>query len=313
MALLLPVMCAALMALACLLALPEADAGGALRVRRPADATGDLVRLLERMGASELVQTLLALGRVELVAREVKGRLERRWGLVLTVPGALSAACVEWGLAALFAAWWSASVAGALVALVACAGWVLVRSSALLKREAAALAAELPALFRAVAGSLSAGQSLPQAIEYAATHGTGAAAGAFLRVSMRLRCGDSLDGALARLGEELDAPGVGLLVSALRISRRTGSPLGNLLEEAAELVERQQEFEQLLAVKTAQARLSARIVCSMPVVMVGLLLLISPDFQRGTATPVGMVAILGAALLDALALLAIRRVMRSVM
>ena len=47
-------------------------------------------------------------------------------------------------------------------------------------------------------------------------------------------------------------------------SHRTGSPLRDLLARSAALVERQGEFERELEVKTAQVRLSARIVCSLP-------------------------------------------------
>ena len=60
-------------------------------------------------------------------------------------------------------------------------------------------------------------------------------------------------------------------------------------------------------------RLSVRIVCLLPVVMVGLLALISPDFQRGLLTPSGVGCVLVALLLDGAALALIRRFMRGVL
>ena len=114
------------------------------------------------------------------------------------------------------------------------------------------------------------------------------------------------------LARDLDAPGVGLLTTALLISQRTGSPLRSLFDRAAALVERQGELERLLSVKTAQVRLSVRVVSALPPIMVGTLSLISPDFQRGVMTPVGLGCILVAAVLDAVAIVSIRALMRGI-
>lgn len=117
---------------------------------------------------------------------------------------------------------------------------------------------------------------------------------------------------MAQLSRELDAPGVGLLVTALAIAQRTGSPLRSLFQNSARLVERQGEYERLLAVKTAQVRLSVRIVCLLPLVLVCLLSLISVDYQNGLSTPAGAVSLLVAACMDGCALIVIRRLMRGV-
>ena len=87
----------------------------------------------------------------------------------------------------------------------------------------------------------------------------------------------------------------------------------DLLMRSARLVERQEEFERLLAVKTAQVRLSVRIVCTLPALMVGLLSAISPDFRAGLLTPVGMGCLVLAVVLDALALAIIRHLVRGVL
>ena len=117
---------------------------------------------------------------------------------------------------------------------------------------------------------------------------------------------------MVELGRELDAPGVGLLTTALVIAQRTGSPLRGLFQSSAQLVERQGEDERMLAVKTAQVRLSVRIVCLLPLMLVLLLSMISVDFQQGLATPAGTASILLAACMDGCALLIIRRLMRGV-
>ena len=81
---------------------------------------------------------------------------------------------------------------------------------------------------------------------------------------MQIKCGFPIEEAIEDLAERLDAPGVNLLASALVISHRTGSPLKSLLQKTAELVELQEKNQRLIATKTAQVRLSARIVCLLP-------------------------------------------------
>jgi tight adherence protein B len=207
----------------------------------------------------------------------------------------------------------SRSVVAALVAPVALVLGVPLWASSMARKRTRALAAEMPEVLRSLALALSSGETLAQAIDYVGTHARGPAAHAFSRVSMRMRCGDSTREALELLTDELDVPRVDLLVTALLVSQRTGSPLRSLLQTSAELAERQGELERLLEVKTAQVRLSARVVCLLPLVLVGLLSLISADFQAGVMTPAGALCVLIAMGMDGLALLIVRRLMRGVL
>lgn len=267
--------------------------------------------LLSRMGALPIVQATASLpgwGRMARRAREVAAR----WGIriddgraeALLVVGALTC-----GLLAALLFWSPIAGLAAVAGIVLLLGAWDARAKAALARE---LVQEMPAVFRTLSVAMGSGQTLAQAVEYVGAHERGPAAEPFGRLSLRLRCGLGTEEALGLLAEELDAPGVELLATALVVSHRTGSPLRELLARSARLVERQGEFQRLLAVKTAQVRLSVRIVCALPVVLVLLLALISPDFQRGLLTPVGMASVLLALAIDALALLIIRKLMRGV-
>ena len=132
-------------------------------------------------------------------------------------------------------------------------------------------------------------------------------------MSLRLRCGVSTEQAVGLLAKELEVPGAQLLATALVVSHRTGSPLKDLLVRSARLAERQGEFERLLSVKTAQVRLSVRIVCLLPAAMLLILALVSPDFQQGLLTPAGVGCVTLAVALDLAALLIIRRMVRGVL
>lgn len=216
-------------------------------------------------------------------------------------------------LSALLCVLWSRSPLGMVAPLVAwCAGVPAWDASRRARRERE-LGAEMPGVFRTLAMALGSGETLAQAIGYVGDHQGGIVGPAFRNASMRLRCGMTVQQALGALVEELDAPGVSLLATALSISQRTGCPLRSLFQQSALLVERQGDFERLLSVKTAQVRLSAQIVSALPALLVAILSLISPDFQHGLMTVPGMVCVTVAALMDMAALLVIRRLMKGVL
>lgn len=203
-------------------------------------------------------------------------------------------------------------VAGACAGMASVAGAVAWDAS-LVRRRRRELMEELPGIYRTLSVAMGSGQTLAQAVEYVGSRGQGAGARAFARMSLRLRCGVGTEEAVELLADELAAPGADMLATALVISHRTGSPLRELLLRTARLVERQGEFERLLSVRTAQVRLSIKIVCLLPVVMIALLALISPDFQRGLLTASGLTCVTLAAALDGLALLIVRRIVRGVL
>ena len=70
------------------------------------------------------------------------------------------------------------------------------------------------------------------------------------------------------------------------------------------------ELKRRLDVKTSQARMSAHMVAAMPAGICAVLALLSADFRRGLATPVGAGAVVLGLALNAVALVVIRRIMR---
>lgn len=268
-------------------------------------------RGLARMGRAWPVAWLAAQGPARELARGL-ARAVAPYGLDLDVWSA-SAALLCALLAAVLAAGalFASPVAGVACGAVA-VGSLAARELARRRRTSREVAAAMPGIYRTLSVALGAGQTLAQAVEYVGSHERGPAAGVFARMSLRLRCGVPTEEAVGLLASELGTPGAGLLATALVISHRTGSPLRELLMRSAALAERQGEFERLLSVKTAQVRLSVRIVCLMPAVMIAVLALVSPDFQRGLLTPTGLGCVTLAALLDGVALLLIRRLLRGV-
>lgn len=185
-------------------------------------------------------------------------------------------------------------------------------ASILTHKQYARLCRDMPDVFRILGMGLSSGLSLTQAIGYVGVHKQGIAGKAFQEASLRLRCGSSISDVLEDIAQRLRAPGVKFLVTALSISQRTGSPLKDLFRRSAKLVEQQEQFKRLLMVKTAQVRLSVRVVSSLPVILICVLSVLSVDFQKGLSRPLGMASLCIACVLDVVALFVISHLMKGV-
>lgn len=282
------------------------------RSRRPGRARVAMPRALEAVGASSPVRALERWGAWRSVAGELDRAL-RATGDAYPRHAASGLLALSWACCAACLWWLSSSLLGLVVGLVAVPLAVAARASALARAREAALVGEMPDVLRSLATALGAGGTLPQAIEYVATHERGAIAREFERAALGLRCGGTVRDALEGIERRLDVPGVELMTCALLISQRTGSPLRGLFSRSAALVEDQAALKALLSTKTAQVRLSVRIVCLMPVTMVVLLSLMSPEFRAGVMGTTGAACVCVAALLDVVAVLIVRRLMRGVL
>ena len=229
---------------------------------------------------------------------QVSGR-EAELGLLVVA----SAACaVAVGVAVMSPA---GALAGLAVPCVMCAG----RISRARRERQRALETAMPEAFGALAISLGSGHSLAQALRFVGAHAEEPLRSAFLEASLEITCGVPAHEALQELLRRLPAPGLGLVTTALAVSQRTGAPLRDLLGRAAGMVGERIELARRLEVKTAQARLSARLVTAMPVVLMGALTLLSPDFRAGIASVAGALSVVVALALDAVAWLIIRKIM----
>ena len=272
-------------------------------------ASRRLSRIMRRLAGTRVVACVLVTGVGARMVREARSwphlaALGREEAAAALLAGLALAACASGVL-------FLTPLAGLVVGGALCA-FVVARDEARQRGKRREVLAEMPGVYRTLAVAMSSGQTLAQAVEYVGAHERGPAADVFARMSLRLRCGVATEDAVSSLAEELDVPGARLLATALVISHRTGSPLRDLLLRSARIAERQGEFERMLVVKTAQVRLSIRIVCLLPVAMVGVLTLMSPDFQQGLLTPSGVGCVCAAMLLDGLALFLIRRMMAGV-
>lgn len=255
-----------------------------------------VVRLSNVRTVSEFSQRL----RPALSARGVS--LTRRGCTALLVCG--SSLCV---LACLVV---SRSLLGALVGCAVSAAIALVLVGRYERSAQNAAAEQMPEVLRALSAALGSGRSLSQAIEYVGANIGDPLGPEFLKTSFEVKAGRPIEAAVSDLCGRVEAPGMALLGTALQISQRTGSSLGDLFARTAQMVSDTVGLRRELAVKTSQVRLSAKIVACMPAVLAGVLVLLSADYRAGIGMPAGRACLCVAALLDTTALLAVRRLMK---
>ncbi|WP_051353646.1 type II secretion system F family protein [Atopobium fossor] len=171
---------------------------------------------------------------------------------------------------------------------------------------------QMPEILRSLSVALQSGKTLFQAMEYIGAHAQGQLSKSFAIAALSLRCGVPMQEVLGQLNESLSVPGGELLAIALEISQRTGSPLGEILATSSRMVEQREKLARLLRTKTAQARLSVKIVCGLPFLMLLVLSAISQDFRQGLFTIQGVVCIAISLTLDGIALLIVKKMMQGI-
>ncbi|MBR2834898.1 MAG: type II secretion system F family protein [Coriobacteriales bacterium] len=283
------------------------------KVSRPRQLKERFYALVELLGHKP---QLIKLSRREFVEPLLKRLHEMltEYGFEFTCFGSLAFVfilTISFMLAGVFI---SHSLFGIPVGLVLCATLLVTLvgryESRLHKQEIE----QMPEVLRILSAALGAGKSLPQAIEYAGQNLTEPFGSQFLQASFEIKGGCSVEEAVDALCGRVHAPGIALLATALTISQRTGSPLDELLMRTARMVTSNVALRRELDVKTSQARLSAKVVSVIPVLLAAVLTLLSPDYRAGLSTSIGSTSICIAILMDVLALLIIRSLMnRSVL
>jgi tight adherence protein B len=249
--------------------------------------------------------------RAARAARPVATRLDRalrRAGLSITPMVAVQG----WLVAVASVSLLTAAILPSAVPLTALTATIVPPSLLHLARHRAdrAVGAALPAALRAVAGELAAGGTVRAAIARLSTGGS-AVERDFARIDARLRLGASLDAALAPWPRERPLAGVRAVAGALVTAAELGGASAGALEGlAASLAERLAVAAETRAL-SAQARLSAAVVGAAPLGYLAFTAMLDRGALRAlTATAVGRTCLAVGLLLDTLAIMWMRRLVR---
>lgn len=159
-------------------------------------------------------------------------------------------------------------------------------------RRIKAFTSALADTLQLMSGSLSAGLSLQQSLDTVVREGVDPIAGEFRRAIVEARIGveieDALDGIAARMGSK----DFGWVVMAIRIQRRVGGNLAELLLTVAATLREREYLRRHVRALSAEGRLSCWILGGLPPAFMAYLALTKPTYMHPMfATSIGWVMI----------------------
>jgi tight adherence protein B len=169
------------------------------------------------------------------------------------------------------------SLLGLLVGLLAP---VVTRTmvSLRVKRKRAAFAEQLPDNLDVLAGALRAGHSLIGAMNVLLEGAAEPSKTEFRRVIQDEQLGVPVDEALQVMATRMQNEDVEQVALVTRLSREAGGNTAEVLDRVVENIRGKMELRRLVQVLTAQGRMARWILTALPLVLVGFMLVINPDW-----------------------------------
>ncbi len=114
----------------------------------------------------------------------------------------------------------------------------------------------------------------------------------FRRITDAVKLGQTLEEALWDTAQRLDTPEFKFFVISLSVQRETGGNLSETLDNLGDILRRRLQMQLKIKAMSSEARASAYIIGSLPFVMFGILMLLSPAYMTILFTdPRGMIVI----------------------
>ncbi len=175
-------------------------------------------------------------------------------------------------------------------------------------RRLRAFAAQLPETLTLMAGGLSAGLSIAQAIDTVVREGQEPMAGELRRALAEHRLGVGIEDALEGVAHRMGSEDFSWVVMAIRIQREVGGNLAEILATVADTLREREYLRRQVRTLSAEGRLSAWILGLLPVAMFCYLLIGNRTFVRPLYTEaLGMAFLGGAALMLAIGVFVMSR------
>jgi tight adherence protein B len=180
-----------------------------------------------------------------------------------------------------------------------------------IRRRAAAMVDQLPALAAALAGAAAAGLSLPSALRLAAEDLTQPVSGELVLALDALSVGTTTEAALRDVARRLPSRELDLLVSTLVIHSRSGGNLVRALRRLTATLQSRRDIRREASSLTSGSTSTAYLMVALGFGIVALMQRSFPgSLDRATGNPVGLAAIAIACGMLALGVLLVRRATR---
>ncbi len=179
------------------------------------------------------------------------------------------------------------------------------------KRRLKAFSLQLPFALDLFKSSLEAGHSLLRGCQVVVDEFADPIGNEFRSVVEQVRLGLPLPLAFEEMLNRMPEQDLRLLVVAVKVQSEVGSSLAQIIGRLSEIVRTRQRLHQQVRALTAQSRMSGIIVGFLPVLMLAAFSVIQPVYVHTLFyDPTGVMILKGAALLDLMGLVTIRRLLK---
>jgi tight adherence protein B len=162
-----------------------------------------------------------------------------------------------------------------------------------------------------IAQSLQAGLGLTQAMVFVAKEMPDPLGTEFSVFIEEVNLGLPLVDALKKFEERMNLPEVRLFNTALMVQREVGGSLAELLNKLSNIIRDRFRIERLIKSLTAQNRVSAWTVCSVPPLLAVFMFIREPDMMAKTmAHPMGRASFAAALVLEIIGILVFRKIIK---
>jgi tight adherence protein B len=162
------------------------------------------------------------------------------------------------------------------------------------KKRSQAMTDQLPEALNIISSGMRAGFSFPQALSVVVREMEGPLTTEFSRLLKENRLGKPMDDALNDLLGRIENDDLELLVTALLIQRQVGGNLAEVLDGISHTIRERVRIKGEIRALTAEGRLSAIILCLLPVAVALILTILNPDYILTLVRePIGIAMISG--------------------
>jgi tight adherence protein B len=189
-----------------------------------------------------------------------------------------------------------AAILGVIVGLGVPVGYLVIKES----RRSSAFLEQLPDTLQLIAGSVSVGHSLPQAMDAVVREELQPVSVEFNRALVETRLGMPVEDALEGISTRMNSQDFAWIVMAIRIQREVGGNLAEILNTVAATIRERERLRRQVRGLSAEGRLSAWILGGLPPVFATYLVLVRPTYIKPLFTdPIGiallvlMIALMG--------------------
>jgi tight adherence protein B len=178
-------------------------------------------------------------------------------------------------------------------------------------RRMKAFIQQLPFALDLIKSSLEAGHSLNRGLQVVVQEFSDPLGSEFRTVLEQTRIGLPLPRALEDMLKRVPEDDLRLMVVAVKVQNDVGSSLASIIGRLSDIVRTRQRLRLQIRALTAQSRMGGMIVGSLPIVVLGAFSLVQPGYAQVLfSDPTGLKILKTAIVLDGLAFITIRRLLK---